>query len=60
MNRSRETDRLPQQDYPYTPTPDGFERRMRAWVRLPATDVTTPAAGDASAHPQEPGVREHT
>jgi hypothetical protein len=30
MNVSRETDRMPQQDQPYTPTPDGFERRLRA------------------------------
>jgi hypothetical protein len=62
MNVSRETYRhsphelhMPQ---PYTPTPDGFERRLRAWVRLPADDVTTPDAGDASAPPQEHGARD--
>jgi hypothetical protein len=57
MKMSHETDRLPQ---PYTPTPDGFERRLRAWVRLPTDDGTTPDARDASAPPQEPGARVQT
>jgi hypothetical protein len=51
MSVSRETDRMPQPSQPYTPTPDGFERRLRAWIRLPADDVTTPEAGDANAPP---------
>jgi hypothetical protein len=55
MNMSQETDRIPQ---PYTPTPDGFERRLRAWVRLPTDGGTTPERGDASAPSQEPGARE--
>jgi hypothetical protein len=46
---SQETDRIPQ---PYTPTPDGFERRLRAWVRLPADGGTTSDTGDASASPK--------
>jgi hypothetical protein len=53
MNISRETDRMPQ---PYTPTPDGFERRLRAWVRLPTDDAPTPDTGEASTPPKEPGV----
>jgi hypothetical protein len=57
MNVSRETERIPQ---PYTPTPDGFERRLRAWVRLPTDDGTTPNAGDVSAPRKEPGARDHT
>jgi hypothetical protein len=52
---SRKTDRSPQQSHPYTPTPDGFERRLRAWVRLPMDDV--PTSGDASASPKEPDTR---
>jgi hypothetical protein len=52
--------RMPQQPRLYTPTPDGFERCMRAWVRLPADDVTTPGAGGASAPPEEPGAQDHT
>jgi hypothetical protein len=40
----------------YTPTPDGFERRLRRWVGLPADEVTTPETGDARARPQEPGA----
>jgi hypothetical protein len=43
---SRKTDRLPQQSFPYTPTPDGFERRLRAWVRLPMDDVPIPRHND--------------
>jgi hypothetical protein len=57
MNVSRETDRM---SHPYTPTPDGFERRLRAWVCLPADDVTIPDTGDASAPPKGPGARDHT
>jgi hypothetical protein len=56
MNVSRETDRMPQQDQPYTPTPDGFERRLRAWVRLPADDVPTPDTGAASVPSNEHGA----
>ena len=57
MKMSQETDRLSQ---PYTPTPDGFERRLRAWVRLPADDGATPDAADVRAPAQEPGARDHT
>jgi hypothetical protein len=53
MNVSQETNRLPQ---PYTPTPDGFERRLRVWVRLPVDHVTTPDAEEASPPPKEPGA----
>jgi hypothetical protein len=56
MHTSRETERLPQS---YTPTPDGFERRLRAWVRLPADDVPTPDAAEANTPPQEPSARDH-
>jgi hypothetical protein len=55
MNRSLETDRLPE---PYTPTPDGFERRLRAWVHLPTDDGTTSERGDTSAPAPEPGARD--
>jgi hypothetical protein len=57
MKMSQETDHIPQ---PYTPTPDGFERRLRAWVRLPADGGTTSDTGDASTPAQEPGARDHT
>ena len=62
MSVSRETychspQELPQ---PYAPTSDGFERRLRAWVRLSADDVTTPDAADASAPPKEHGAWDHT
>jgi hypothetical protein len=57
---SRKTDRLPQQLYPHTPTPDGFERHLRAWVRLPMDDVSIPGTGDASASPGAQGAREQT
>ena len=60
MRGSRKTDRLPQQSHPYTPTPDGFERCLRAWVGLPMDDVPIPGAGGASASPDAPGVRDHT
>jgi hypothetical protein len=50
MNRSHETDRIPE---PYTPTPDGFERRLRAWVRLPVDDVSIPHTGEVSVPPNE-------
>jgi hypothetical protein len=56
---SRKTDRLPQQSHPYTPTPDGFERCLRAWVRLPMDDIPIPGTGGASASPEAHGVREH-
>jgi hypothetical protein len=45
---SRMTDRLTQQPHRYTPAPDGFERRLRAWVGLPMDDVRLPDAGGAS------------
>jgi hypothetical protein len=32
--------RVPQLPWLYTPTPNGFERCMRAWVHLPMDDVT--------------------
>ena len=51
MNVSQETNRLPQ-----TPTPDGFERRLRVRARLPADNVTTPDAEEASPPPKEPGA----
>jgi hypothetical protein len=53
MMNVRETDRMPQ---PYTPTPNGFERRLRAWVGLPTADVSTPDPTETSAPPTEPGV----
>jgi hypothetical protein len=34
MNEFREADCLPR---PYTPTPDGFERSLRAWSASPWT-----------------------
>jgi hypothetical protein len=45
MNVSRETDRL---RHLYTPTPDGFERRLRAWVSLPTDGGTAPDTGGAN------------
>jgi hypothetical protein len=54
MKMAHETDNLPQ---PYTPTPDGFERRLRAWVRLPMDDETTPAPGEVNPPPKVPGAR---
>jgi hypothetical protein len=60
MRVSRKTDRLPQQSHPYTPMPDGFERRLRAWVCLPMDDVPIPSAGGASASPKDHSVRDHT
>jgi len=59
MNVSHKTDRIPQPSEPYTPTPDGFERRLREWAGLPADGVTTPNAGSANAPPKEPGARDH-
>jgi hypothetical protein len=53
---SRKADRLPQQSQPYTPTPDGFERRLRVWVGLPMDDVPIP--GDASTSPKKPDTRD--
>jgi hypothetical protein len=35
MHTTRTIDREPQQDHPYTPTPDGFERCERGWVHRP-------------------------
>jgi hypothetical protein len=58
QSRSPRVFHLPQQPRLYTPTPDGFERCMRAWVRLPTDDVPIP--GGASASPGEHGVRDHT
>jgi hypothetical protein len=56
----RETSSDPPQGFdmahPYMPTQDGFERRLRAWVRLPTEDVPTPDPEEASAPPTEPGV----
>jgi hypothetical protein len=59
MSLCRATDRIPQPSEPYTPTPDGFESRLRAWVGLPANGVTTPNAEDAHAPPKEHGARDH-
>jgi hypothetical protein len=53
---SRKTDRSPQYSHPYTPTPDGFERRLRAWVRLPMDDVPSP--GGTNASPKEPDTHD--
>ena len=54
MKMSQETDRAPQ---PYTPTPDGFERGLRAWVRLPMNGgITHDASGEASVPSNEHGV----
>jgi hypothetical protein len=50
----------PRPPRPYTPTPYGFERCLRAWVGLPPDDVPTPDAGGARAAPEAPGVRDHT
>jgi hypothetical protein len=55
MKMSQETNRIPQ---PYRPTPDGFERRLRAWVCLPTDDGTTPDRADASAPQKELGARD--
>jgi hypothetical protein len=59
MRVSRETDRLPRPSEPYTPTPDGFESRLRAWVGLPADGVTTSDAEGAKTPPQAHGARDH-
>jgi hypothetical protein len=52
--RSPHAPGTPQKSRIYTPTPEGFERFMRAWVNLPTHDVpmhdvTTHRAADASA-----------
>jgi hypothetical protein len=60
QSRSPHVFRLPQQPRLYTPTPDGFERCMRAWVRLPTDDAHIPGAGSASASLEGHGVREQT
>jgi hypothetical protein len=52
MRDTRTIDRQPWQDLPYTPTPEGFERRLRAWVRLPEPEATD--RQDANAPPDEP------
>jgi hypothetical protein len=56
MNIRRETSRDAPQGFdmpqPYTPTPNGFERRLRAWVCLPADDAAD--AEDANALPHAP------
>jgi hypothetical protein len=52
MDVSRQTKHTPQPSEPYTPTPDGFESRLRVWVGLPADGVSTPAVEGAN-HPQE-------
>jgi hypothetical protein len=59
MSVSRETDSIPQPSEPYTPTPDGVEQRLLAWVHLPMDDATTPDAEDATAPPKEHGARDH-
>jgi hypothetical protein len=57
MNIAQETTQMPE---PYTPTPDGFERRLRAWVHLPADQVSAPDAGEANVPPKAPDARGHT
>jgi hypothetical protein len=52
MRDTRTIDRQPWQDRPYTPTPEGFERRLRAWVRVPEPEVTD--RQDTNAPPDEP------
>jgi hypothetical protein len=49
MSTSRETDYTPQ---PYTPTPDGFERRLRAWIACPQAMCPYPIRG-RRVHPQK-------
>jgi hypothetical protein len=56
MHISQEIDRIPQ---PYMPTPDGFERRLRTWVGLPADDVTPHNARDGNTPSKEPRARDH-
>jgi hypothetical protein len=53
MSTSRESDYAPQ---PYAPTPDGFERRLRIWIRLPADDVLIPDTG-RRVYPQKSMAR---
>jgi hypothetical protein len=60
MHGSHKTDHTPRPPEPYTPTPDGFERRLRAWVGLPADGVPTPDAEDAQAPSKENCTRDHT
>ena len=60
QSRSPHVFRLPQQPRLYTPTPDGFERCLRAWVRLPSDDVPTPGAGGASTSAEDHGAQDHT
>jgi hypothetical protein len=58
MHVSHKTDHTPWPSEPYTPTPDGFERRLRTWVGLPADGVTTPDAEGAQAPLKEDGTRD--
>jgi hypothetical protein len=57
QSRSQPPLRMPE---PYTPTPDGFERRLRAWVSLPTDDAVTPPTGDAGASPKGRRARHRT
>jgi hypothetical protein len=66
MSEYRETSRQPRSPQAlrvpqlYTPTPEGFERRLRAWLCLPTDDVLTPDAGDVGASPEDRGARDRT
>jgi hypothetical protein len=57
MKMPQEANHVPE---PYTPTPDGFERRLRAWVHLPAGNATAADVGDANTHPKTPEARGHS
>jgi hypothetical protein len=63
MHGSREIDRHSPHEFdipqPYTPTQEGFERRLWVWVRLPPHGRTILDVGDASPLPKEPGTRDH-
>ena len=59
MSVSRWTDRVAQPSEPYTPTPDGFEGRLRVWVGLPANGATTPDPEGCQCNPKEHGARDH-
>ena len=52
MSVSRWTDRVAQPSEPNTPTPDGFEGRLRVWVGLPANGATTPDPGGCQCTPE--------
>ena len=47
---SRKTDRLPQQSHPYTPTPDGFERRRRRVTGVAVVDRATAVQAAVTNH----------